>query len=86
VTPADFEITAWLTARALRAHVAPNARLETTDGGAALTRGEAQTFARETVERRDTRTNVIIKKRVVAVVRVGAVGDDARTKPAGGGQ
>ncbi len=56
------------------------------DGGAALTRGEAQTFARETVERRDTRTNVIIKKRVVAVVRVGAVGDDARTKPAGGGQ
>jgi hypothetical protein len=70
VIPADFEITARLTARELRTHVAPDARLETTGEGRTLTCGEAQTLARETVERRDHRTDVIIKKRVVAVVRV----------------
>lgn len=84
MTPADFEITARLTARELRAHVAPDARLETTDGGGTLTCGEAQTFACETVERRDCRTDVIIKKRVVAAVRVGAVGDDVQAELARG--
>jgi hypothetical protein len=79
VSPADFEITARLTARELRAHVAPDARLETTDGGGTFTCGEAQTFARETVER-DCRTDVIIKKRVVAAVRAGAVGEDVHTR------
>jgi hypothetical protein len=79
VTPADFEITAGLSARALRAHVEPDARLEATDGGAALTRGESRTFARETVEVGDTRRDVIIKKRVVAAVRVRGAGDDVRT-------
>ncbi len=79
--PADFEITARLTARELRAHVAPDARLETTDGGGTLTRGEAQSFAREAVARRDRRTDVMIKKRVVAAVRVGA---DVQTKLAPG--
>lgn len=82
--PADFEITARLTARELRTHVAPDARLGTTDGGRTLTCGEAQTFARETVERRDCRTDVIIKKRVVAAVRVGAVGEDVQTELARG--
>jgi hypothetical protein len=81
VIPADFEITARLTARELRAHVAPDARLETTDGGGTHTCGEVQTFARETVERRDCRTDVIIKKRVVAAVRVGAFGEDVQTEP-----
>jgi hypothetical protein len=81
VIPADFEITARLTARELRAHVAPDARLETTDGGGTLTRGEAQSFAREVVARRDRRTDVMIKKRVVAAVRVGA---DVQTKLAPG--
>jgi hypothetical protein len=70
VIPADFEITARLTARELRAHVAPDARLETTDGGGTLTCGEARTFAREAVARRDRRTDVIIKKWVVAAVQV----------------
>jgi hypothetical protein len=84
VIPADFEITARLTARELRAHVAPDASLETTEGGGALTCAEAQTFARETVERRDCRTDVIIEKRVVAAVRVGAVGDDVQTDLARG--
>jgi hypothetical protein len=83
VIPADFEITARLTARELRTHVAPDARIETTDGGKTLTRGEAQTFARETVERRDCRTDVIIKKRVAAV-RVGALGEDVQTELAHG--
>jgi hypothetical protein len=84
VIPADFEITARLTARELRTHVAPDARLETTDGGRTLTCGEAETFARETVERRDCRTDVVIKKRVVAVVRVGAIGEDVQTELARG--
>ena len=78
--PADFEITAWLTARELRTHVAPDTRIETTDGGRTLTCGEAQTFARETVERRDCTTDVIIRKRVVAAVRAGAVGKDVQTE------
>ena len=82
--PADFEITARLTARELRTHVAPDTRIETTDGGRTLTCGEAQTFARETVERRDCRTDVIIRKRVVAAVRVGAVGQDVQTELAHG--
>jgi hypothetical protein len=84
VIPADFEITARLTARELRTHVAPDARLETTDGGRTLTCGEAQTFARETVERRDCRTDVMIEKRVVAAVRVGAVGQDVQAELARG--
>jgi hypothetical protein len=72
VIPADFEITARLTARELRAHVGPDARLATTDGGGTLTCGEARTLAREAVARGDLRADVIIKKRVVAAVRVGA--------------
>jgi hypothetical protein len=81
VIPADFEITARLTARELRAHVALDARLATTDGGGTLTRGEARSFVREAVARRDRRMDVIIKKRVVAAVRVGA---DVQTQLAPG--
>jgi hypothetical protein len=84
VIPADFEITAQLTARELRTHVAPDTRFETTDGGRTLTCGEAQTFARETAEWRDCRTDVKIRKRVVAAVRVGAVGEDVQTTLAHG--
>ena len=82
MTPEDFEITARLTARELRTHVAPDARLETTAGGGTITHGEAQTSARETVAPPARRRDAIIKKRVVAAVRVAGVGDDVQTKPA----
>jgi hypothetical protein len=77
MTPADFEITARLTARELRMRVASSAQLQTTGGDGTLTHGEAQTRARE-IERRDCSTDVVVEKRVVASVRVGAVGGDVR--------
>ena len=70
MTPADFEITARLTARELRTHIAPDAQLELTGGGGSPTHGEAQTCARETVERRNCGADVTVEKRVVGAVRV----------------
>jgi hypothetical protein len=78
VTPADFEITAWLTARELRTHIPPDAQLETMSGGGTFIRGEAQSRAREAVERTGCSRDVIVEKRVVAAVGVGVIGDDVQ--------
>ena len=82
--PADFEITARLTARELRRHIAPDAQLETTGGGGSPTHGEAQTCARETVERRNCGTDVTVEKRVVGAVRVSDWESRPRTRKEGG--
>jgi hypothetical protein len=73
MTQADFEITARLTAQELRTHIAPDAQLEPTGGGGSPIHGEAQTCARETVERRHCSTDVTVEKRVVAAVRMSSV-------------
>lgn len=76
--PADFEIDARLTARALRTHVAPDARVETM-GAAEPTQAAGHTPA-GAKPALDHRTDVSVEKRVVARVGVRAVSRVSKTR------
>ena len=78
MTPADFEIVARLTACELRTHVAPDAHVDTT-GEAERARAARRTPAGAKAAR-DELTEVIVEKRVVADVRMSAVGGVSKTR------